>query len=245
MSEHDRLRDSVEPWLLGSLDPEEAESVRLHVEDCPECLETIQRLRPAAQALGLAVRDTPAPESLRDRIIARAKADGDAAVQTAPRHPPVRVLPRARAAMRWRFRAASVAAMLVVALAVGLFAGTELGRQSAPPPSSQVLHFKLEGHGDMQGSHASVIDLTADGIALVTFSGLPPPSAGKVYELWLIKGSGQADPAGVFSPDPDGSKIVVVERPLSGYNLMAVTAEAGPSGVESPTQQPELYGSVA
>jgi anti-sigma-K factor RskA len=245
MSEHELLRDSVEPWLLGSLDPEEAELVRLHVEDCPECLETIRRLRPAAQALGLAVRDVPAPESLRDRIVARAKTEGDGAVQTAQRNPRVRVLPRARAAFKWRFPAASVAAMLVLALAVGLFAGTELGRQSAPPPSSQVLHFKLEGHADMQGSHASVIELTADGIALVTFAGLPQPSAGKVYELWLIKGSGHADPAGVFSPDADGSKIVVVERSLSGYNVMAVTVESGPSGVESPTQQPQLYGSVA
>lgn len=245
MSEHERLSDSVEPWLLGSLDPEEAESVRLHVEECPECLETIRRLRPAAQALGLAVRDTPAPDSLRERIIARAKGEGDGAVQPAPRHPHVRVLPRARAAFKWRLPAASAAAMLVLALAVGLFAGTELGRQTAPPQSSQVAHFKLEGHGDMQGSHASVIDLTADGIALVTFTGLPQPSAGKVYELWLIKGSGRADPAGVFSPDPDGGKIVVVERSLSGYNLMAVTTEVGPSGVGSPTQQPELYGSVA
>ena len=245
MSEHERLRDSVEPWLLGSLDPEEAESVRLHVEDCPDCLETIRRLRPAAQALGLAVQDAAPPASLRDRIIARAKTEGDGAFQPAPPHPRVRVLPGSRAAFRWRFPAASVAAMLVLALAVGLLAGTQLGRQSAPPPSSQVLHFKLEGHGDMQGSRASVIELSADGIALVTFSGLQQPSAGKVYELWLIKGSGHADPAGVFSPDADGSKIVVVERPLAGYNMMAVTVEVGPSGVGSPTQQPELYGSVA
>jgi anti-sigma-K factor RskA len=245
MSEHERLLESVEPWLLGSLDPEEAESVRLHVQDCPECLETIRRLRPAAQALGLAVPDAAPPAALRDRIIARAKTDVDGTFQSTPPRPRVRVLPRARAAFKWRFPAATVAATLVLALAVGLFAGTQLGRQSAPPPSSQVLHFTLEGHGDMQGSHASVIELTADGVALVTFSGVPQPSAGKVYELWLIKRSGQADPAGVFSPDPDGSKVVVVERSLSGYNVMAVTVEVGPSGVASPTQQPELYGSVA
>lgn len=245
MSEHERLLDSVGPWLLGALDPEEAESVRLHVADCPECLETIRRLRPAAQVLGLAVPDAAPPASLRDRIIARAKTDGDGALPSTPPQPRVRVLPQNRPAFRWRFPAASVAAVVVLALAVGLFAGTQLGRQTAPPPSSQVLHFKLEGHGDMQSSHASVIELTADRVALVTFSGLPQPSAGKVYELWLIKGSGQADPAGVFAPDADGSKIVIVERPLAGYSVMAVTTEVGPSGVGSPTQQPELYGSVA
>jgi len=137
-----------------------------------------------------------------------------------------------------------VAALVALALLAGLFAGAQLGRQSAASPS-QVLRFKLEGHEGLQGAQASVIDLTADGIALVTFSGLPLPPEGKVYELWLIKGSGHADPAGVFSPDADGSKVVVVERPLAGYNLMAVTAEVGPAGVGSPTQAPELYGSVA
>jgi anti-sigma-K factor RskA len=244
MSEHQRQSDSVEPWLLGALDPEEAESIRLHVEDCPECQETIRRLRPAAQALGVAVHDAPAPETLRDRILAGAKTEGDGSVPAPPRAR-VRELPRARPVFKWRFPAASVAALLAVALVAGLLAGAQLGRQSAPLPSSRVLHFNLEGHGGMQGAHASVIDLTADGIALVTFSGLPQPSDGKVYELWLIKGSGRADPAGVFAPEADGSKIVVVERPLAGYNLMAVTTEVGPSGVGSPTQQPELYGSVA
>jgi anti-sigma-K factor RskA len=243
MSEHEQLSDSVEPWLLGALDPKEAESVRLHVEDCPECQETIRRLRPAAQALGLAVQSAPAPATLRDRILARARSEGDGSVPSPRPLPRVRERPRARAVFEWRFPVAGVAALLAVALVAGLFAGAQLGRQSAPPPS-QVLHFSLEGHAGMQGAHASVIDLTADGIALVTFSGLPQPPEGKVYELWLIKGSGHADPAGVFVPDVDGSKIVVVERPLAGYSLMAVTAELGPSGVGSPTQQPEIYGSV-
>jgi len=245
MSEHDRLRDSVEPWLLGALDPDEAESVARHVEGCAECRETIRRLRPAVQVLGLAVEDVAPPASLRDRIVARAKTEGDGAALSTPPPPRVRELKRPRAAITWRFPIASVAAILAIVLLAGLFAGEQLGRQSAAPPASQVLHFQLEGHGGMQGAHASVIDLTADGIALVTFSGLPQPSDGKVYELWLIKGSGRADPAGVFSPDADGSKIVVVERALAGYNLMAVTTEVAPSGVASPTQQPELYGSVA
>jgi anti-sigma-K factor RskA len=245
MSEHQRMSDSVEPWLLGALDPKEAESVRRHVEDCPECRETIRRLRPAAQALGLAVHGVPAPETLRDRILARAKTEDDGTVASPPPQHRVRERPRARAVFEWRLPVAGVAAMLAVALIAGIFAGAQLGRQSAPPPPSQVLRYNLEGHGGMQGAHASVIDLTADRISLVTFSKLPQPPEGKVYELWLIKRSGEADPAGVFAPDADGSKVVVVERPLTGYNLMAVTTEVGPSGVASPTQQPELYGSVA
>jgi len=35
-----------------------------------------------------------------------------------------------------------------------------------------------------------------------------------------------------------------VRKSLAGYSLMAVTIEAGPSGVSAPTQQPQIYGTV-
>ena len=106
-------------------------------------------------------------------------------------------------------------------------------------------HFTISGHGPFQGVTAKVVDLKSEGVALVTFNNVPSAPAGKVYELWLITPGGHADPAGVFVPDASGSKVVVVGQSLVGYNLMAVTVEAGPDGVASPTQQPQIYGSVA
>jgi hypothetical protein len=44
----------------------------------------------------------------------------------------------------------------------------------------------------------------------------------------------RADPAAVFVPDSNGSKVVVVNQSLSGYSVMAVTREAGPSGTSAP-----------
>jgi hypothetical protein len=38
---------------------------------------------------------------------------------------------------------------------------------------------------------------------------------------------------------------VLVNRALHGYALMAITDEAGPDGSQAPTQNPQLYGSVA
>jgi hypothetical protein len=63
--------------------------------------------------------------------------------------------------------------------------------------------------------------------------------------VWLIRSGGSPEPAAVFVPDSNGSKVVLVNRSLAGYSVMAVTNEPGPDGSPAPTQQPQLYGSVA
>lgn len=63
--------------------------------------------------------------------------------------------------------------------------------------------------------------------------------------MWLITPGGRADPAAVFVPDSNGSKVVLVNHALQGYTLMAITDEAVPDGSQAPTQSPQLYGSVA
>jgi anti-sigma-K factor RskA len=186
---------------------------------------------PAFQALGLAVEPVTPPPGLRARVLAAA------------REPAVLEPRRWRAAVRVPLGA--VAAMVVVALLGGLLAGERIGESRAPAPPSQVAHFTLTGHGTMAGASATVIDLEQDGIALVSFDGLPQVPAGKLYEVWLITSDDRAEPAGIFLPDENGQRLLVVERPLKGYKLMAVTVEAAPSGVAQPTQAPELVGTVA
>jgi len=181
-------------------------------------------------ALALSVEPVPPPAGLRDRILA------DARVVQLPGSR------RGRAPLRVPLGV--VAAMVIVALVAGLLVGDVVGRVTAPPPPAQVAHFTLQGHGPMEGASATVIDLKQDGIALVSFSGLPDAPAGKVYELWVITAGNRADPAGIFLPDSNGQRLLVVERPLAGYTLMAVTVEAGPDGVASPTQQPQLFGTI-
>jgi len=186
---------------------------------------------PAFQALGLAVEPVTPPPGLRARVLA------------AVREPAVLEPRRWRAAVRVPLGA--VAAIVVVALLGGLLAGERIGESRAPAPQSQVAHFTLTGHGSMAGASATVIDLKQDGIALVSFDGLPQAPAGKLYEVWLITPDDRAEPAGIFLPDENGQRLLVIERPLKGYKLMAVTVEAAPSGVAQPTQAPELAGTVA
>ena len=137
----------------------------------------------------------------------------------------------------------ALAAVAAVALLIGVLIGqvTLHSQQSG----QQVARFTLTGHQDMAAASATVVDLKSDGVALVDFRGLPPPGANRVYEVWLVPSKGDPVPAAVFVPDGNGSRVVLVNRSLSGYSVMAVTNEPAPDGSSAPTQQPQLYGSVA
>ena len=96
----------------------------------------------------------------------------------------------------------------------------------------------------MAGVEATVVDFKDQSVALVTFSRMPAPPAGKVYEVWLIPASGAPEGVAVFQPEPDGSKTVVLTHDLRQYKVIAVTVEQGPAGVPVPTQSPSLSGST-
>ncbi len=177
---------------------------------------------PAFAAIGLAVEPVAPPEGLRERILSAAE----------PRIPVL--TPRRR--LPWSLLAA---AMVLISIAAFLV-GQTVHREGVSGPTV----FAMADHGTLQGAAAKVTDLKADRIAVVEFNGMPPPPAGKVYELWLITADGRADSAGVFVPDSSGHTVVVVDRSLEGYSVMAVTVETGPSGVSSPTQQPAMTGNI-
>jgi anti-sigma-K factor RskA len=247
MSDHEEMEGAVAAWVLGALDPEEAEATRLHVEGCPSCRQAFARLSRAAAALPLEVEEISPPPRLRERVLVAAAAARTSIVPNAPARK--RVAPPARpwkpAAFQLGYRTAfAAAAAVLVALLIGLAAGDLVGRNSVTPVTSQVVRFTLVGHGPLAGAHGTVIDLKSDGVALVDFNKLPALGKGKVYQVWLITPGGHPDSAGVFVPDSNGSKVVLVSAPLKDYAQIAVTTEDGPDGAQAPTQQPQLYGPV-
>jgi anti-sigma-K factor RskA len=247
MSEHEELEISVASWVMGAIDVDEAEIVRAHIEGCPICREAAVRLGRTVGALPLDVEEVAPPVRLRERILTAAAASRGGASAPAPtRTKQHRERPRTKVVPdrpRGRMQVYAAAAAVIMALLVGLVAGDLIGRGA--PAATQVARSVLVGHDGLAGARASVIDLKSEGVALVDFSGLPQLESGRVYEIWLITGGGRADPAGVFVPDSNGSKFVLVSTSLAGYKVMAVTSEAGPAGAQAPTQQPELYGNLA
>jgi anti-sigma-K factor RskA len=247
MSDHEELESLVAAWVLGAVEADETNAVRTHIEGCAICREATSRLGRAVGMMPLDVEEVEPPARLRERILASAAASRGGAV--APVRLPARAKDRRPAAKpvvpsrsRGWVPGYAAAALVVLALAVGLVAGDLVGREA--PPAPVAVRSTLVGHDAMAGAKASVIDLRSDDVALVDFTDLPSLETGKVYEVWLITASGHADPAGVFVPDVSGSKVVLVAKALTGYTVMAVTTEAGPAGTLQPTQQPQLYGNL-
>jgi anti-sigma-K factor RskA len=247
MPEHEELELAIAAWVLGAVEADEAEELRIHVEGCASCSEAVARLRRAVGALPLAVDEVAPPARLRERVLnAAAASRGSVTPAARPKQretPRLLKAPPAPAPSR-RISAYAAAAAVLLALLVGVVTGDVFGRSSVGPPSSTVARFVVVGHQELAGAKATVIDLKSDGVALVDFTGLPPVQSGKVYEVWLITPGGRADPAGVFVPDTNGSKVVLVNQSLSGYSQMAVTREIGPAGTSAPTEQPQMYGTL-
>jgi len=69
---HRALRESLGAYVLGHLDPADAEAVRAHLSTCDQCRAELAELQPVANALAAARRRppavTPTPRTLQGRI---------------------------------------------------------------------------------------------------------------------------------------------------------------------------------
>ena len=245
IADHDELESSIAAYLLGAVDPEEIDVVRMHIDGCSTCQEIIRRLQHAVDALPMAVEPIAPPTRLLERILASAAVSRETS-RRRPQRVRVLRLPRPRARL-WSpgFRTA-LAGAAIIAFALGTGFGLGLGRFTSPPSPqvAAVAQYSMVGSGAMEGSQGRVFELRQQGLTLIEFSNLPQPDQGKVYELWFITKDGHAAPSGVFAPDSQGSHVVLVASNLSGVKTLAVTQEVGPNGTRAPTQQPQLVGSI-
>jgi anti-sigma-K factor RskA len=141
----------------------------------------------------------------------------------------------------WWQRAGSLAAAAVLAvLALGLgVRDWVVSNQLAQAPRS----FPLAPLAAGVRARGTLVYLPRQGATTLTLEQLPPLPAGRVYEVWLIKGSAP-QPAGVFQAGGDGSASVILKGAPSGFDTVAVTEEPGPQGSSSPTSQPLLAGAL-
>ncbi len=97
---------------------------------------------------------------------------------------------------------------------------------------------ELTGTNAMPNAHATLA-YDPSGRALLLAKGLPPPPAGKAYQLWFLAG-GKPLPGKVFSTDASGAGALTDQLPAEALKaaIFAITLEPE-SGVQSPT--PPIY----
>lgn len=239
MTTHEQVDELIAAFALGAVDAGEATMVRRHLPDCPECQDTLLRMTEVVAVLPLSLEEIDPPKELREKLLASVNGGPQAPVLQLPDRradAPTGKLLFLRRVPSW---APVAAAAVLVAAMFGWTVNQRTPRPGTPPPST--IQATL-----VDGSHSGVGNvtyITDQHLALVTFHQLASPDPGKNYELWVIPAGGRAVASGVFLPDPDGSKVLILNRPISRGDTIAVTQEA-PGGAAQPTGTPIITGQL-
>jgi len=231
----ERCESDAAPYVLGALSEHELESYRDHLYGCGECAAEVAQLQTVADSLALGVVRVEAPTDLRTRLMA--VVNGEAELLHAAGHEADRP-PRARP--RWRARLQPVLAA-TVALAAGLLIGAlALNTGSSSHTRTQT----IEAIVVAPGHHATAALREAGSRVELVVAGLPAPPAGRIYEVWLERGTQAPQPTDVlFSVTGSGAGSVGVPGNLSGVSKVLVTDEPL-GGSLKPTRTPIIVASV-
>ena len=198
------LRPALGAFVLGALDPDEAATIRRHLERCPSCTAEHDALAPLPGLLSLAggaaeAAAEPLPPAFEERLL-------DAFARERATHPPGRRRPRLRlrrrVRMRWMAAAgAGVAALAAVAVALVLTRGEEPARTY-----DVVLRPVAEGSRASAGVN---LESLPEGTELHLWVRNLPTGSPAVFEV-LCEAPGLRASAGTFRVDATGRAYVVL-----------------------------------
>jgi hypothetical protein len=195
------------------------------MQSCVVCRDEVRAFRGTADALALAVPQYEAPKALRRRVMRAVRAEPS----------PQRAQPRRAPALGWLGSRLSLAGATAIVAAAALTLGLTLGSGG----SARTLQASVVG---LPGSAQVRV---ANGRAELIVTHMPPPPAGRIYEVWLKRGSAAPSPTRtLFSVTRAGGADVGVAGRLAGVSEVLVTPEpAGGSLV--PTHTPVIVARLA
>jgi anti-sigma-K factor RskA len=217
-------RDDAAAYVLGALEHDEHARFREHLAGCARCRAEVADLQPVVDELPASVTAVTAPKELRARILATVRSEAEllgAAGAGADRPPgPLPVWRRPRFAFAG---AGALALAALVAVLIAISGG-----------SSKL----VVSHGTAPaGATASLRQ--RDGHAELIVKRMPPPALGRIYEVWLKRGSAEPQPTNaLFSVTNGGSGAVDVPN-LHGVKEVLVTSEPA-GGSLHPTSAPVI-----
>jgi hypothetical protein len=246
MSDHDQWADAVGAYLLGALEPEEAERFEAHLAECQVCKRDIEELQVAADVLPVSVPLVTPPPALKARIMtvvekeaellaaAGRRADEPAAALPADDRSRARRRPGGRFLGGWLMRPGVALACALALLAAGAVAGALL---SGGEESRTVV-------AQTQAPDADVRLEIRDGSAMLVARKMPPPPRGRIYQVWLKRPGKDPEPTSVlWSTRDDGSADVAVPGSLKDVEAVLVTDEP-PRGSNVPSKPPVITASI-
>jgi anti-sigma-K factor RskA len=248
-----RALELAEIYALDAVNDDERDAIDAYISAAPQAERAAfnERVRQARETLALtfAAEEEP-PSGLFERTLAqlpkeplRSAAEAPAGVPASGAPEPGDELAAARqkraerrrpsVSRRWLIGAVAAVALALGGVGVGTFV------VSQNDPVNQVLQ--------AQDVRESTVDVTGGGTATVTISAskdamvvrmkdVPPPPAGKVYQMWLIPEDGSA-PVSQGLMDTEALSKPAVVSGISTASALGITVEPA-GGSKSPTTPP-------
>ncbi len=225
--------EDVGAYLLGALTEPEYAAFARQLEHDDALRAEVEYLRVAADALPASPMQWVPPPHLKARVMATVNAEAALFRAAEERPEPSRSRRRVVAVLRpgwWSLRPGIAVAASVVVLAVGAAIGGLVASGSGPAKDTVVAAV----HG-----HAKLIK-RATGHSTLTATGLRSPGPGRVYQVWLQRGSGKPRPTNaLFGARKDGTASVDVPGSMKGVDKVLVTNEPD-GGSATPTTAPVI-----
>ena len=263
--------DAVAAYALDALDPTEQQEFEQHLAGCADCRREVEELRETAADLVLSVVAPPPPPGLRAAVLAgivgveqlpaaprrprRAMASTQVEDEPEDAPPPVArpvdpgvdELALRRASRRTRLLSVLVAAVTVLALALGGVAYSLARQAQSPPvasppvtqgpqvdpsllaaPDAQILPTTLSN-----GANVSFVVSKSQNRAAIVSTDLPLPGPGNTYQLWTLKGDTVVRRDNTL---PGGTnQVQLFTGPVDDSTQLAVNIEPVGSDPELPT----------
>ena len=217
-------------YALGALDATEAEAFRRHLETCTVCQEELTSFQKVVEELPLTAPQHKAPAAIRRHVMREVNADVRTARRGAGAQPRAR-----RTGLAWLVPRSALAQAVAVLVAVGVVAAVIASRSSGP--ATQVFTGQVVGTGR---AHMRV----SPGRASLVVHNFAQPPAGKIYEIWLVRGKHAPVPTSpLFSVPMSGNAVVDVAGNMKGVTAVLVTPEPM-GGSPHPTHTPVISVSL-
>lgn len=233
----DALAENIAAYALDALPPDECARVETALAANADARRLLAQYQAVVNLLPYSASIEPPPPAVRDATLARARATRRSEKGAFP----LRFVPRGS-----RFFAAVAACLVLGALLLGTFASTGGLGGNALSPQTVTLASVLNTPGLI--SYEMVPEALAPGASgrvyltpdhtymALTLQGMPPPPAGKAYQLWFRNAEQERKSIEVFTPDASGKVEFVRPIPATQapYITCGITQEPA-SGSPAPT----------
>ncbi len=223
----EHLEELMAGYVLGDLDPEEAEEFGRLLAENPQLATEVNRLQDALDTLPYALPEVEPPAHLRSAILDA--TSGETNLRPA----------RKRSRFPWNTVVGSVAALVALALGLDNYRlRQELKTAQAQKHVVTVLQqpntrvFSLAGTDKADSASGSIVINLDDKKAVIVFQNLPTPPTDQIYRLWAIIDNKKI-PCAQFSASQQGKVLDEFSLPTAACSAtnstLAVTLEPLPA----------------